>query len=169
MRQLFYYKMRQKSITKCVRFFITKCDSFITKCDSYYKMRRFYYKNAIVITKCDLNYKLWQYKVERFFFFFFFKLTRFPFFLMKRAIKLEIIFTVAYMWRVWLIYVCIRLSYDFSMLGQVTGETCKLAITIHNWQNYHLVLLCEIRPLRVLTFEMRRWMSHTVNEPEVHI
>ena len=34
-------------ITKCVRFFITKCDRFITKCDdcitkcdSYYKMRR---------------------------------------------------------------------------------------------------------------------------------
>ena len=27
-------------ITKCVRFFITKCNSFITKCDSYYKMRR---------------------------------------------------------------------------------------------------------------------------------
>ena len=33
--------------TKCVRFFIAKCDSFITKCDdfikqcdSYYKMRR---------------------------------------------------------------------------------------------------------------------------------
>ena len=35
-----YYKMRQKFITKCVRFFDTKCDSFITKCDSYYKMRR---------------------------------------------------------------------------------------------------------------------------------
>ena len=32
--------MRQKFITKCVRFFITKCDDFITKCDSYYKMRR---------------------------------------------------------------------------------------------------------------------------------
>ena len=32
--------MRQKFITKCVRFFITKCDSFITKCDSYYKMQR---------------------------------------------------------------------------------------------------------------------------------
>ena len=36
MRQLFYYKMRQK--------FITKCDSFITKCNSYYKLRRFYCK-----------------------------------------------------------------------------------------------------------------------------
>ena len=32
-QQLFYYKMRQKFITKYVRFFITKCDS-------YYKMRR---------------------------------------------------------------------------------------------------------------------------------
>ena len=31
MRQLFYYKMRQK--------LITKCDNFIAKCDSYYKMR----------------------------------------------------------------------------------------------------------------------------------
>ena len=40
MRQLFYYNMRQKFITKCVRFFITKCNSFITKCDSYYKTRR---------------------------------------------------------------------------------------------------------------------------------
>ena len=39
-----YYKMRQKFITKCVRFFITKCDSFVTKCDSYYKLRQFYYK-----------------------------------------------------------------------------------------------------------------------------
>ena len=33
-------KMRQKFIAKCVRFFITKCDSFITKCGSYYKRRR---------------------------------------------------------------------------------------------------------------------------------
>ena len=31
-------------ITKCVRFFIVKCDSFITKCGSYYKLRQFYYK-----------------------------------------------------------------------------------------------------------------------------
>ena len=36
--------MRQKFITKYVRFFITKCDSFITKCNSYFKLRRFYYK-----------------------------------------------------------------------------------------------------------------------------
>ena len=34
MRQLFYYEMRQKFITKFVRFFITKCDSLITNCDS---------------------------------------------------------------------------------------------------------------------------------------
>ena len=45
MRQLFYYKIRQNVITKCVRFFITKCDSFITKCkitkcNNYYKTRR---------------------------------------------------------------------------------------------------------------------------------
>ena len=51
MRQLFYYKMRQK--------FITRCDSFITKYDSYNKLRRFYYKmpqllqNATFITNCD--------------------------------------------------------------------------------------------------------------------
>ena len=38
MRQLFYYKMRQKCITKCARFFIKKCESFIRTCDSYYKM-----------------------------------------------------------------------------------------------------------------------------------
>ena len=54
MRQLFYYKMRQK--------FITKCDSFIRKCDSYYKIRRFFYKlrqllkNATFITNCDSTY-----------------------------------------------------------------------------------------------------------------
>ena len=29
---------------KCIRFFITKCDSFITNCNSYYKLRQFYYK-----------------------------------------------------------------------------------------------------------------------------
>ena len=50
--QLFYYKTREKFITKYVR-------SFITKCDSYYKMRRFYYKtwqllqNATFMTNCD--------------------------------------------------------------------------------------------------------------------
>ena len=49
--------MRQASIIKCVRFFITKCDSFITKCDdfitkcdSYYKMRRLL-QNATVHSK----------------------------------------------------------------------------------------------------------------------
>ena len=54
--KLFYYEMRQKFITKCVKFFITKCHSFITKCNSYYKMRRFYYKSETVITKCDVYY-----------------------------------------------------------------------------------------------------------------
>ena len=33
--------MRQEFMTKCARFFITKCDSFITKCDSYYKLRKY--------------------------------------------------------------------------------------------------------------------------------
>ena len=40
MRQLFYYKMRQKFITSG-RFFITKCNSFITKCYNYYKVRQY--------------------------------------------------------------------------------------------------------------------------------
>ena len=40
MGQLFYYKMQQKFIKKCVSFFITKCDSFVTKCDIYYKIQR---------------------------------------------------------------------------------------------------------------------------------
>ena len=31
--------MRHNLITKCVSFFITKCNSYITKCDSCYKMR----------------------------------------------------------------------------------------------------------------------------------
>ena len=52
MQQLIYYKMRQKFITKCLRFFITKCNSC-------YKLRQFYYKmrqllqNATFITNCD--------------------------------------------------------------------------------------------------------------------
>ena len=62
--KLFYYKMRQKFITKCVRFYITKCDSFNIKCDSYYKLRRFYYKmqqllqNATFMTNCDSTHGL---------------------------------------------------------------------------------------------------------------
>ena len=64
MRQQIYYKMRQKFITKCVRFFITKCDNFITICDSYYKLRQFYYKmrqllqNATFIINCNSTYSL---------------------------------------------------------------------------------------------------------------
>ena len=46
MRQLFYYIMRQKFITKCVRFFITKCDSFIQNAAVFLQ-------NVAVITKCD--------------------------------------------------------------------------------------------------------------------
>ena len=55
MRQLFYYKMRQKFVAKYIPFFImkcvvfitnaaviTKCDKFITKCDSH----------NTIITKC---------------------------------------------------------------------------------------------------------------------
>ena len=53
----FYYKTRQKFITKHVRWFITKWADFITKRGRYYKMSRFYYKtrqvlqNAPFITK----------------------------------------------------------------------------------------------------------------------
>ena len=52
MSQLFYHKMRQKFITKCVGYLlqnttvllqnatvITNCDDLIKKCDSYYKMQ----------------------------------------------------------------------------------------------------------------------------------
>ena len=54
MEQLFYYKMRQKFITKCASFLlknvtvllqnatvITNCDNFITKCDVYYKLQQY--------------------------------------------------------------------------------------------------------------------------------
>ena len=41
MRQLLYYKLPQTFVTKCVRFFVTKCDGFITKCDVYYKLRQY--------------------------------------------------------------------------------------------------------------------------------
>ena len=37
--------MWQKFITKCVVFFITKCDSFLIKCSSFHK-------NATLITNC---------------------------------------------------------------------------------------------------------------------
>ena len=49
---LYYYKMRQKFIKKCVRFFITKYDHFMTKCDSYYKMWRFCFKMQQFVKKC---------------------------------------------------------------------------------------------------------------------
>ena len=51
MQQLFYYKMRKKFITKCIRVFITKFNSFITKCDIITKRNNF-------ITKCDSYYKM---------------------------------------------------------------------------------------------------------------
>ena len=40
-RRIFLY------MSKCVRFFITKCSSFVIKWDSYYKMRRLL-QNALV-------------------------------------------------------------------------------------------------------------------------
>ena len=45
-------------ITKCVTFFIKKCDSFITKCDSYYKLRRFYYKMRRLLQIVTVQYRL---------------------------------------------------------------------------------------------------------------
>ena len=58
MRQLFYYKMRQKFITKFFRFsiiksdsFITKCDSFITKCYGVISKRHSYYKMPRLLKK----------------------------------------------------------------------------------------------------------------------
>ena len=60
--------MRQKFITKCIRFFTTKCDIFITKCEdfitkckSYYKMRRLLH-NASVQTNAssETNYNFLQ-------------------------------------------------------------------------------------------------------------
>ena len=53
--------MRQKFITKCIRFSITKCDSFIKNCNNYYQLRRFYRKNATIVTKYNVCYKLRQY------------------------------------------------------------------------------------------------------------
>ena len=76
MRQLFYYKMRQKFHTKYARFFITKCDSFITNvavittCNdfySYYKMRQLLQNAKLIInydTTTDIKSK---YGVESFF------------------------------------------------------------------------------------------------------
>ena len=57
MQYLFYYKIRQTFITKCVKFFIKKCQF-------YYKMRQLlqnattFLQNATAITKCDDYYKL---------------------------------------------------------------------------------------------------------------
>ena len=51
--------MRQKFITKCIRFLITNCDSFITKCGSCYKIQTILLqnatdiKNASFITNCN--------------------------------------------------------------------------------------------------------------------
>ena len=56
--------------TKCVRFFITKCDSFITKCARYsniyiyiYAMTHLHTKWVrFFIAKCEVYYKLRQCK-----------------------------------------------------------------------------------------------------------
>ena len=45
-----YYKMRQKFIAKCARFFITKCVSFILKYDNFITK---YLQNVTFITNCD--------------------------------------------------------------------------------------------------------------------
>ena len=62
MRQLFYYKTRQKCVTKRGSFFIIKCVDVITKRGRYYKMRQLNYKtrqvlqNGSIITKCGITY-----------------------------------------------------------------------------------------------------------------
>ena len=64
MPQLFYYKMRQKFITKCVNSFYCKMRQF------YYKMRqllpnaKILLQNETVISKCEVCYKIYQYIEE---------------------------------------------------------------------------------------------------------
>ena len=45
MRQLLHYKMREKVITQCVRFFITKYENLITNCNIYSKLQLFFTKS----------------------------------------------------------------------------------------------------------------------------
>ena len=60
MRQLFYYKMRQKFITKSVRFLLQNA-TVITKCDVYYKLRQYtvkiYIKNLQILVTEMFNVK----------------------------------------------------------------------------------------------------------------
>ena len=58
--KIFYRKMRQKFILKCVRYLITKYDSFITECGRYYKNAMVLIQNATAITKCDAYHKMRQ-------------------------------------------------------------------------------------------------------------
>ena len=48
--------------SKCLRFFITKCDSFITKCDIYYKMQRLL---QIVTVQWIFRLSWWKYETKR--------------------------------------------------------------------------------------------------------
>ena len=61
MRQLFYYKIRQKLIKKSVRFFIRKCDS-------YYKIGRLLqiatvHPASINAFKCSFSHSLFYFKL----------------------------------------------------------------------------------------------------------
>ena len=44
--------MWQKFITKCVVFFITKCDSFLIKSNGFHKNATILFQNATLITIC---------------------------------------------------------------------------------------------------------------------
>ena len=59
MRQLFYYKMRQK--------FITKCGDSVTICDSFYKMQRSL-QNAWVHGLHNVSERLFRRFLESFLF-----------------------------------------------------------------------------------------------------
>ena len=47
MRQLLYYKIRQKFITKCIRFLLQNA-TVIRKCDVYYKLRQCRWQKSAV-------------------------------------------------------------------------------------------------------------------------
>ena len=53
MLQLFYYKMRQKFNTKCLRFFIAKYDSFFYKMRQLLQIATALLQNATFITNCS--------------------------------------------------------------------------------------------------------------------
>ena len=57
MRRLFYYKMRQKLITKWGRILLQNATVLFKKCELL-QNATILLQNATVITKCDVYYKL---------------------------------------------------------------------------------------------------------------